>query len=73
MENGNSDLAHLRKFVAPEFVFGQGSSRLAGQYAHNLGVANVLLVTDEALMALPCFWISSWTTISTRPRSDMSK
>lgn len=37
----------LRKFVAPEFVFGMGAINLAGRYAKNLGGSNVLLVTDE--------------------------
>lgn len=42
----------LRKFVAPEFVFGPGAMRLAGQYAANLGGRKVLLVTDEAMLSL---------------------
>ena len=35
----------LRKFVAPEFVFGADARMLAGRYAKNLGVRHVLLVT----------------------------
>ncbi len=52
----DTDLSGLRKFVAPEFVFGPGSSRLAGQYADNLGIRKVLLVTDKHLME--CEWPS---------------
>jgi alcohol dehydrogenase class IV len=38
--------AGLRKFLAPEFVFGSGALSLAGQFAENLGVTRPLLVTD---------------------------
>jgi alcohol dehydrogenase class IV len=41
----------LRKFVAPEYIFGVGSRRLAGQYAHNLGGRKVLVVTDPGVAA----------------------
>ncbi|WP_243363652.1 alcohol dehydrogenase-like regulatory protein ErcA [Fundidesulfovibrio terrae] len=47
---GDQDSA-LRKFVAPEFVFGEGSSRLAAQYAANLGARRPMLVTDQGLIA----------------------
>jgi alcohol dehydrogenase class IV len=40
----------LRKFVAPEVVFGAGSRHLAGQYAVNLGAERVLLVTDAGVI-----------------------
>lgn len=43
--------ATLRKFVAPEFVFGTGSRKLAGRYAHNLGAKRALLVTDPGVAA----------------------
>ena len=43
------DILEMRKFVAPEFVFGAGALDLAGQYAINLGVSKVLLVTDEGV------------------------
>ncbi len=46
-------IASLRKFVAPEFVFGNGARMLAGQYAHNLGLRRVLLVSDPRLMNQP--------------------
>ena len=40
----------LRKFVAPEFVFGVDARKLAGRYARNLGAARVLLVTDPGVL-----------------------
>ena len=40
----------LRKFVAPEFVFGEGASALAAQYAANLGSKRPMLVTDAGLI-----------------------
>lgn len=48
---GDNPLHELRKFVAPEFVFGLHASGLAGQYAVNLGATRVLLVTDPKLIA----------------------
>ena len=41
----------LRKFVAPEFVFGAGARRLAARYARNLGARRPLLVTDPGVRA----------------------
>ncbi len=41
----------LRKFVAPEFVFGVGARKLAGRYATNLGGRKVLVVTDPGVIA----------------------
>lgn len=35
----------IRKFVAPEIVFGEGALSLAGPYAANFGAGKVLLVT----------------------------
>jgi Alcohol dehydrogenase, class IV len=39
----------LRKFVAPELVFGEGARLLAGQYARNYGLSRVLVVTDPGV------------------------
>jgi alcohol dehydrogenase class IV len=44
-------LLELRKFVAPEFVFGPGALALAGQYARNLGARRPLVVTDAGVQA----------------------
>ncbi|MGE5396784.1 MAG: alcohol dehydrogenase-like regulatory protein ErcA [Chitinophagales bacterium] len=41
---------HLRKFVAPEIVFGVGARHLAGRYAQNLGARKVLVVTDPGII-----------------------
>ncbi len=52
----NSDvLLDLRKFLAPEAVFGVGAGRLAGRYARNLGARKVLLVTDPGVAVQPWF------------------
>jgi alcohol dehydrogenase len=39
----------LRKFVSPEFVFGEGALSLAGQYARNFGANKVLVVSDPGV------------------------
>lgn len=41
----------LRKFVAPEFVFGVDARKLVGRYARNLGATRVLLVSDPGVVA----------------------
>lgn len=46
----------MRKFVAPELVFGVGSSKLAGQYAENFGVRRALIVTDPGIVG--CSWVT---------------
>lgn len=45
----------LRKFVAPEFIFGSGARHLTGRYAGNFGVRKVLVVTDPGVTQ------SGWT------------
>jgi alcohol dehydrogenase len=45
----------LRKFVAPEFVFGSGARFLAGRYCRNFGARKGLVVTDQGLID------SGWT------------
>jgi len=45
------DEFELRKFVAPEFVFGFEARKLAGRYAKNFGARKVLVVTDAGVMA----------------------
>jgi alcohol dehydrogenase len=46
-------LLTLRKFVAPEFVFGQGAVSLVGRQAAGLGVRRALLVVDPGLFEFP--------------------
>ncbi len=41
----------LRKFVAPEFVFGVGARHMAARYAKNFGASKVLIVTDPGIIA----------------------
>lgn len=41
----------LRKFVAPEFIFGVGARNLAGRYARNLGGRKILVVSDPGVVA----------------------
>ncbi len=41
----------IRKFVAPEFIFGIGSRHLAGRYARNLGGRKILVVSDPGVVA----------------------
>lgn len=40
----------LRKFVSPEFVFGEGARNLTGQYAKKMGGRKALVVTDPGIM-----------------------
>ncbi len=44
-------MSELRKFVAPEFVFGVGARRLVARYARNFGARRVLVVTDPGIAA----------------------
>ncbi|ACL03181.1 Iron-containing alcohol dehydrogenase [Desulfatibacillum aliphaticivorans] len=44
------DVLNLRKFVAPEIVFGNGSRKLAGRYARLYGAGKVFLVTDPGVI-----------------------
>jgi alcohol dehydrogenase class IV len=39
----------LRKFVAPEFIFGMDARLLVGRYSKNLGARKVLLVSDPGV------------------------
>ncbi len=39
----------LRKFVAPEFLFGSGAVEVVDRYIRNLGVKKVLVVTDPGV------------------------
>jgi len=43
-------MIELRKFVAPEFVFGAGALELTGQYARNYGARKVLVVSDAGVI-----------------------
>ena len=47
-----SNIVELRKFVAPEFIFGSGARLLVGRYAKNFGARKVLIVTDPEILAM---------------------
>ncbi|MBA3010949.1 MAG: iron-containing alcohol dehydrogenase [Proteobacteria bacterium] len=40
----------LRKFVAPEIIFGNGSRHLAGEYCKKFYIENPMIVTDKGVM-----------------------
>ena len=44
-------MMELRKFVAPEFIFGVGAMQLVGRYAVNFGAKKVLVVSDQGIIA----------------------
>ena len=75
-------MENLRKFVAPEIVFGSGALQLAGRYAHNLGASKVFLVSDpgvvqagwteavvRSLEAASLAWVM-FTEVSPNPRAE---
>jgi len=41
----------LRKFIAPEFVFGPGARKLVGRYVRNFSAHRALVVTDPGVVA----------------------
>jgi alcohol dehydrogenase class IV len=43
-------LRELRKFVAPEFVFGVGARNLVGRYAVNFAINKALVVSDDGVV-----------------------
>ncbi|MHC1784694.1 MAG: alcohol dehydrogenase-like regulatory protein ErcA [Anaerolineaceae bacterium] len=47
----NSPIHELRKFVAPEFIFGCGARNQAARYAKNFGAHRVLIVTDPGIIS----------------------
>ncbi len=51
----NRDIFELRKFVAPELVFGVGARHLAGQYVKNFQTGKILLVTDSGVLRTSSF------------------
>lgn len=44
-------VTELRKFLAPEFIFGPDARRLVGRYARKLGAHRVLLASDPGVAA----------------------
>jgi len=51
MRNGTGEIQlELRKFVAPEYIFGLSARLLAGNFCRQLGGKKVLLVTDSGII-----------------------
>lgn len=44
-------ITELRKFVAPETIFGVGALHVTGQYARKFGISRPLVVTDPGVVA----------------------
>ncbi|PLX84670.1 MAG: alcohol dehydrogenase [Desulfuromonas sp.] len=55
----------LRKFLAPEYVFGPDARRMVGQYAKNLGAHKVFVVSDPGVVA------AGWTADVTASLDDV--
>ncbi|WP_111494305.1 alcohol dehydrogenase-like regulatory protein ErcA [Marinobacter bohaiensis] len=74
------DVTNLRKFVAPEIVFGAGSRKAVANFASHFGARRVLLVSDagvaaagwvsevEALLLEAGFAVTVFTGVSPNPR-----
>lgn len=77
----SSAYTELRKFVAPEFVYGLDARLLVGRYARNYALRRVLLVSDpgldragwlaetEALLLTDGVEVRRYTAISPNPRA----
>ncbi|MBU0970217.1 MAG: iron-containing alcohol dehydrogenase [Proteobacteria bacterium] len=46
----SASIQTLRKFVAPEIIFGNGSRYLAGEYCKKFYIENPMIVTDKGVM-----------------------
>lgn len=55
------EIFELRKFVAPEFVFGFGARFLLERYLNNLSARKILLVTDKGIISSG--WINEITEL----------
>ncbi|MBI9064501.1 MAG: iron-containing alcohol dehydrogenase [Marinilabiliaceae bacterium] len=47
--------SEIRKFVAPEFLFGKDSRLLAGRYFQNYQIRQLLVVTDPVVSSMPWY------------------
>lgn len=78
----DNQVSKLRKFVAPEIVFGDGARLLAGQYVQNFSGSRVFLVSDPGIAKTG--WLNEitasfdklnipyhlFTSVSPNPRED---
>ena len=55
MNNGGKIILEPRKFVAPEYIFGIDTRKMAANYCQKLGAKKVLLVTDNGIINTPWF------------------
>ncbi len=76
------ELSNLRKFVAPEILFGAGARKTVGNYARTFGARKVLLVSDPGVQQAG--WVADveqtlrealieyvlFTDVSPNPRSE---
>ncbi|MBU0475637.1 MAG: iron-containing alcohol dehydrogenase [Bacteroidetes bacterium] len=46
----NESLLNLRRFVIPEFIYGQGAINLTSRHIRNFGAKKVMLVTDPGII-----------------------
>ncbi len=60
----NTILLNLRKFIAPEIVYGSGALELAGRHAKNFGASKVFIVSDPEVRQ------SGWTEKVKQSLSD---
>jgi alcohol dehydrogenase class IV len=54
-------MLELRKFVAPEFIFGPEAMQLVGRYLSNFGARRVLVVTDQGI--IDAGWLAKLTEL----------
>lgn len=54
-------MLELRKFVAPEFIFGPEAMQLIGRYLSNFGARKVLIVTDQGI--IDAGWLDELTRL----------
>jgi alcohol dehydrogenase class IV len=54
-------MLELRKFVAPEFIFGPEAMQLVGRYLSNFGARRVLVVTDQGV--IDAGWLAKLTEL----------
>lgn len=78
----NHDISRLRKFVAPEIIFGSGARKMLANYAITFGARRALLVSDPGVVAAG--WLAemeallqeadldfvSYTAVSPNPRVE---
>lgn len=62
----SADISNLRKFVAPEIIFGSGARLSVGNYAKTFGARKVLVVSDPGVVS------AGWTKDITQCLEDQN-